>query len=62
MQKGKKVMTHKKHCPICNAPLIDDVWEEIIEDENGSLHQRIIVPAWVCSQFCGYYQENNHEG
>jgi len=55
-------MTHKKHCPICNAPLIDDVWEEIIEDENGSLHQRIIVPAWVCSQFCGYYQENNHEG
>jgi len=46
-----------KNCPNCRATLIDDVWENINEDLDGTIHQEIIIPAWVCSKFCGYYQK-----
>lgn len=44
-------------CPDCGAKLIEDAWEIITELPNGDLVQDIIYPAWVCSDFCGYYEK-----
>jgi len=46
-----------ENCSSCGAKMIEDVWENIIVHSDGTIHQELIVPAWVCSQFCGYYEE-----
>lgn len=48
------------YCPKCHAEMIEDVWEEISELSDGSLQQEILVPAWVCSDSCGYYERFIH--
>ena len=44
-------------CPQCGSRMIEDAFEEIIELEDGSIQMETIYPAWVCSDFCGYFEK-----
>lgn len=44
-------------CPKCGSRMIDDAFEEIVELMDGSIQMETIYPAWVCSDFCGYYEK-----
>lgn len=46
-----------KLCPKCGSRMIDDAFEEIVELEDRSMQVETIYPAWVCSDFCGYYEK-----
>ncbi|MBT2685049.1 YgiT-type zinc finger protein [Bacillus sp. ISL-37] len=45
----------KELCPECGSKMIEDAFEEIVELKDGSIQIETIYPAWVCSDFCGYY-------
>ncbi|MEH7225203.1 hypothetical protein V7112_15445 [Bacillus sp. JJ1566] len=49
-------MNGEEKCPFCNSRLIEDVWEMIHEEEDGSIVQEIIYPALICSNYCGFYK------
>jgi len=53
-----------KNCPQCGSKMIEDAAEEIHELPDGSMLIDTIHPAWVCSEFCGYYEkmDNSNEG
>ena len=47
-------------CPKCNQSLIEDAWEEIIHNDDGS----IIIdafPAFVCKSGCSEFYEKINE-
>jgi hypothetical protein len=44
-------------CLMCGSSMMEDAFEEIVELENGSIQIETIFPAWVCSDFCGYYEK-----
>lgn len=44
-------------CPKCGCRMIEDAFEEIAALEDGSIQIETIYPAWVCSDFCGYYEK-----
>jgi hypothetical protein len=44
-------------CPKCGNRIIEDAFEEIVELEDGSIQVETVYPAWVCSDFCGYYEK-----
>lgn len=44
-------------CLKCGSRMIEDAFEEIFEHDHGSIQIETIYPAWVCSDFCGYYEK-----
>lgn len=44
-------------CPRCGSRMMEDAAEEITEFPDGSLEIETIYPAWVCSEFCGYFEK-----
>lgn len=44
-------------CPGCGSRMMEDAAEEITELQDGTLEIETIYPAWVCSEFCGYYEK-----
>jgi hypothetical protein len=44
-----------KYCPICRSEMICDAWETIEQDAKRNIITEMIYPAWVCSDFCGFY-------
>lgn len=50
----------KEFCPKCGGKMIDDVHEEIKDLPDGTIQIDTVFPAWVCSNFCGYYERMNN--
>lgn len=46
-----------KECPHCGSRIIEDVWEILFEEKDGSITQEVIYPAFVCSKFCGFFEK-----
>lgn len=42
------------NCPFCQSDLIDDVWDLILEVENGDFILDAFY-AWVCEKRCGFF-------
>jgi hypothetical protein len=51
-------------CPYCDAMMIKDAWDLFISLDQGKVQWNVFYPAWVCSEFCGFYidMKNESEG
>ncbi|GMB09529.1 hypothetical protein EDD69_11352 [Thermolongibacillus altinsuensis] len=48
-------MPNLKTCPLCGSLLLDDYLDIVEELEDGSFYVDVFE-AWVCENFCGYYE------
>jgi ribosomal protein S27AE len=53
-------MNESMVCPKCGAAVIEDAWEDIVENESGNFTLDGFQ-AYVCKQKCGYVERIDAE-